>query len=124
MFQENNKFSFSALPSIVPFSFGSETVNQGKRAQLFCVVNDGDPPFKISWSMQGKDMSSDISISTTQLGSSASMLSIESVDYTHSGTFTCKVSNEAGYVTHTTELKVNGIPPQQVTGKLLIEKIH
>ena len=74
--------------------------------------------------MQGKDMSSDISISTTQLGSSASMLSIESVDYTHSGTFTCKVSNEAGYVTHTTELKVNGIPPQQVTGKLLIEMVH
>ena len=74
--------------------------------------------------MQGKDMSSDISISTTQLGSSASMLSIESVDYTHSGTFTCKVSNEAGYVTHTTELKVNGIPLLQVTGKLLIEKVH
>ena len=74
--------------------------------------------------MQGKDMSSDISISTTQLGSSASMLSIESVDYTHSGTFTCKVSNKAGYVTHTTELKVNGIPQQQVAGKLLIEKVH
>ena len=63
--------------------------------------------------MQGKDMSSDISISTTQLGSSASMLGIESVDYNHSGTFTCKVSNEAGYVTHTTELKVNGIPPSR-----------
>ena len=110
MFQENNKFSFSALPSIVPFSFGSETVNQGTRAQIFCAVNNGDPPFKISWSMQGKDLSSDISISTTQLGSSASMLSIESVDYTHSGTFTCKVSNEAGYASHKTELKVNGIP--------------
>ena len=72
--------------------------------------------------MQGKDLSSDISISTTQLGSSASMLSIESVDYTHSGTFTCKVSNEAGYVAHTTELKVNGIPQQQGHRKKSIQR--
>lgn len=38
------------------------------------------------------------------------MLSIESVDYHHGGTFTCKVSNEAGSVSHSTQLKVNGIP--------------
>ena len=99
----------SALPSIVPFSFGSDTVNQGSRAQIFCSINNGDRPFKISWSMQGQDLSSDTSISTTQLGSHASMLSIESVDYRHSGSFTCKVTNDAGSVDHTTRLKVNGI---------------
>jgi hypothetical protein len=92
----------------VPFSFGSDKVNQGTHAQIFCAVNEGDQPFKISWSMQGQDLTSDTSISTTQLGSRASMLSIESVEYRHSGEFTCQVANQAGTVAHTTRLRVNG----------------
>ena len=56
--------------------------------------------------MHGQDLSSDVN--TAQLGTSASMLSIESVDYHHSGEYTCMASNQAGTTTYTATLRVNG----------------
>ena len=90
----------------MPFSFGSDIVNQGSRAQIFCAIQQGDPPFAITWSMHGQDLSSDVN--TAQLGTSASMLSIESVDYHHSGEYTCMASNQAGATSYTATLRVNG----------------
>ena len=90
----------------MPFSFGSDTVNQGSRAQIFCAINQGDPPFAISWTLHCQDLSSDVN--TAQLGTSASMLSIESVDYHHSGEYTCMASNQAGATSYTATLRVNG----------------
>ena len=48
-------------------------------------------------------------MTTTMLGTQASMLVIQSVDYQHSGTYTCRAENPAGITTHSAELKVNGI---------------
>ena len=42
------------------------------------------------------------------LGQRASMLVISSVDFTHIGEYTCRATNQAGSVTYSTELKVNG----------------
>ena len=42
------------------------------------------------------------------LGTQASILMISSVDYQHSGVYTCRAENPAGVTTHSAELKVNG----------------
>ena len=47
-------------------------------------------------------------MTTTMLGTQASMLVIQSVDYQHSGVYTCRAENPAGITTYSAELKVNG----------------
>ena len=62
----------------------------------------------IDCSLQGAKVSAEAGLTTSQLGQRASMLMIERVGHRHSGTYRCKVSNMAGSVSSTTELKVNG----------------
>ena len=99
---------FTEKPDIVPFSFGRETIDQGKFAQLSCVVSSGDMPITISWSLKGDTISSDPTMTTTMIGRQMSMLIIQSVDYQHSGMYTCRAENPAGITTYSTELRVNG----------------
>lgn len=99
---------FSEPPVIVPFSFGTEVVDEGAFAQLTCVVSHGDEPIVITWSLKGDAISSEPTITTTMLGTRASMLQISSVGYRHSGRYTCNARNKAGMATHSTVLKVNG----------------
>ena len=99
---------FTEKPEIVPFSFGFDTTDQGKFAQLSCVVSSGDMPITITWSLKGDIISSDPTMTTTMLGRQASILMIQSVDYQHSGTYTCRAENPAGITTYSAELKVNG----------------
>ena len=101
--------SFTELPEIVPFSFGESSVNQGEFAQLTCVVKRGDKPLSITWSLKGDIINSDPTLTTTMLGTQASMLVITSVDYHHSGVYTCRAENPAGIATYSAELLVNGI---------------
>ena len=95
-------------PEIVPFDFGSEVVNQREFAQLSCVVRKGDEPISITWSLKGDDLSSDPTMTTNTIGSRMSLLVITSVEYRHSGSYTCRAENSAGVDTYSAELKVNG----------------
>ena len=72
-------------PRIVPFSFGSESVDEGGYAQLTCVVSHGDEPITISWSLKGNTINSEPTISTTMIGTRLSISVITSVGYRHSG---------------------------------------
>ena len=81
------------------------------------MVSVGDLPIHITWSLKGKEVNSGDSITTTMLGQRVSMLVISSVDYSHVGEYTCRASNQAGSVTHSTELTVNG--NRMVAGKAL-----
>ena len=100
---------FLEPPAIIPFSFGDYPVNQGDSAQLMCAVTRGDRPLSITWSLKGDIINSDPTLTTTMIGQQTSLLIISSVDYQHSGTYTCRAENPAGVRTHTAELKVNGI---------------
>ena len=104
---------FTEKPEILPFSFGFDRIDQGKFVQLTCVVSSGDRPLSITWSLKGDIVSSDDTMTTTMLGTQASMLVIQSVDYQHSGTYTCRAANPAGTTTHSAELKVNGISTER-----------
>ena len=95
-------------PTIIPFSFGEYPVNQGDSAQLMCAVTRGDRPLSITWSLKGDIISSDPVLTTTMIGQQTSLLIISSVDYQHSGTYTCRAENPAGIRTHSAELLVNG----------------
>ena len=99
----------SEPPEIGPFSFASDTVNEGSFAQITCSIIRGDEPLRISWSLQGDVISSDPAITTTAIGSRTSILIISSVGYRHSGQYTCRAKNPAGSDTHSAMLKVNGI---------------
>ena len=100
---------FTEPPHIVPFSFGDKSINQGRTAQLMCAVDTGDRPLSITWSLKGDIINSDPTLTTTMIGQQTSFLMISSVDYQHSGTYTCRAKNPAGVTTHSAELKVNGI---------------
>ena len=92
----------------MPFDFGAEVVNQKEFAQLSCVVRKGDEPLSITWSLKGDDISSDPALSTNAIGTRMSLLVITSVEYRHSGVYTCRAENPAGIATYSTTLKVNG----------------
>ena len=101
-------YSIVELPQIVPFSFGRDVVDQGDFAQLTCVFSRGDKPLSITWSLKGDIISSGPTLSTTMIGQQTSLLIISSVDYHHSGTYTCRAENAAGVRSHSAELLVNG----------------
>ena len=76
--------------------------------QLMCNVRRGDKPLSLTWSLKGDVISSDAAMTTTILGLQTSLLSISSVDYQHSGEYTCRAENPAGVTSHSAELLVNG----------------
>ena len=96
-------------PLIAPFSFGTESVNEGDFVQVTCNVMRGEMPLSISWSLEGDVISSEPAITTTMIGTRTSILMISSVGYRHSGKYTCIAKNSAGISFESTELKVNGL---------------
>ena len=101
-------FYFTDTPRIVPFSFGSEVIDEGAFGQLSCTVSHGDTPISITWSLKGDSISSEPSITTTMIGTRTSILIISSVGYRHSGEYRCNAINDAGMASYSTILKVNG----------------
>ena len=72
------------------------------------MASKGDMPITITWSLKGKELNSGDSITTSMLGTRASMLVISSVDFGHVGEYTCRATNPAGSVTYSAKLSVNG----------------
>lgn len=92
----------------MPFSFGTDIMNEGAFAQLSCVITEGDEPLSISWTFHGHDLTSDQGIQTSNHGSRVSLLMITSVGHQHMGQYTCTASNKAGQASFSANLRVNG----------------
>ena len=95
-------------PVIIPLTLGSDILNEGQFVQILCTVTQGDEPLSIKWSLQGDSVSSEPELTTASLGTRTSMLTIQSVGYRHSGTYTCSASNKGGTRSQSVEVNVNG----------------
>lgn len=82
----------------------------GEHVQLTCVVTHGDTPLStIHWTFQGTDtINNQRGVEISRFGPKSSILTIESVDFLHSGVYSCGVSNRAGNISKSVELVVNG----------------
>jgi hypothetical protein len=95
------------LPKLAPFYVADEPLHMEDYFQLVCSPIHGDSPFKFEWVFKNTSIENffEIRIENTKRSST---LSIESVAATHSGEYTCKVSNIAGSTSITTALVVKG----------------
>lgn len=96
------------LPRITPFYFEDSPAESEQYVTIQCTVSQGDLPLKISWMFNNVSIQDDGRILVTAVGKRSSSLSIESVDYTNVGNYTCRAQNKAGYTDHTAFLAVNG----------------
>ena len=107
----------SVPPKIAPFNFNKD-VSEGVRAQVTCMIEQGDSPFKILWSKDGVtipntpssnyDNTGTNGLRVTSMDAHSSTIFIENVTAAHTGNYTCVASNSVAEVTWTAELVVSG----------------
>lgn len=84
------------------------SLNVGDRASMTCSVQKGDTPLKIKWLKNGIHVDNSQMVSVTQVDQYNSILVIEQLLDSHSGNYSCVVSNLAGEVESSQALLVNG----------------
>lgn len=99
---------FSVIPQIIPFEFGEDEINSGEAVSATCSISKGDLPINIIWLLKGKNVNLFSGIVTNRVNKRLSTLSIESVDASHAGEYTCLAMNKAGNVSFSAYLHVNG----------------
>ncbi|XP_059046483.1 cell adhesion molecule DSCAM isoform X2 [Achroia grisella] len=97
------------VPHIKPFEL-DEAVFAGESVHLDCHVSKGDTPLNISWSFQGKPITSRMGSKIMILSERVSVLDIPNALGQNSGNYTCTASNRAGTISHTALLNVI-VPP-------------
>lgn len=104
------RFRFASVPpQIQSFDFGDDPTNTGDAVGIHCIANKGDLPVDIHWILNSSPIiSGENGITIMKMNQRTSSLNINSVEGMHRGVFKCLVSNQAGTVEHTAELRVNG----------------
>ncbi|KAL1498145.1 hypothetical protein ABEB36_008993 [Hypothenemus hampei] len=100
-------------PQITPFDFGEESINSGDLASLTCSVHKGDLPINISWLHNNISIGYKEGVMISNAGKKISTVSIDSVDESHVGTYTCVAENRAGRTSYSAILNVN-VPPRWI----------
>lgn len=107
---------FSVLPQILPFNFGEDQLNLYDTVSATCTITKGDTPIDIGWSFMehsskfSKKLFTNDGVVITRAGNKVSILTIESVNARHRGSYTCTAKNLGGVSNFTTTLTVNGTP--------------
>ena len=110
-------FPSKVLAQIVPLTFGEEQVNLDDAVSVTCVVNKGDLPIEIEWMFAGseeyggvpeKRLNTNDGVVITRTNARISMLSIEAVKSRHRGNYTCVARNNAGIVSNSAQLSIDG----------------
>lgn len=94
-------------PLIIPFSY-DEIINVGDSFDLVCQIAKGDKPIVIEWNFEGFNDNRGVQISTSRITDKSSLLSVAKASAYHSGQYTCRASNQAGLVSYSTNITVNG----------------
>ena len=92
------------------FSVDDEPLTSGEPVAVQCGVSEGDMPITFRWTFHGKELSSQMGITTVRLNSRMSLLSIDSIAAGHAGDYTCTAQNSAGQTNYTAALLVQGWP--------------
>lgn len=95
-------------PQITHFDFGSDPINSGDMVSVFCIVNKGDFPLGIQWTLNGRSVDEIDGITVLRTSKRITQLNIESVQAEHSGKFVCSAENPAGKIENSAYLRVNG----------------
>lgn len=102
-------FRLTVAPHIVPFEFAENPVNSGETASVQCTVVKGDTPIEIAWFLNGRPIAETLGVTTVKNGKRVSSLTVDNVDASHAGSYTCRAGNVAGSADYSTSLSVNGV---------------
>lgn len=64
---------------------------------------------KITWTLNGKEIPSNLEVSTSIIGKRINVLGIDSVTAKHAGNYSCVAKNKAGFAEQSAELIVIGL---------------
>ncbi|XP_053206714.1 cell adhesion molecule DSCAM-like isoform X4 [Panonychus citri] len=95
-------------PKVAPFSSLVKPVIGGKTS-FTCQSISGSPPLHVTWYKDGNEILDSLSI-RIQSNGDPSILIIDSIQSSHSGNYTCKMSNRFGQDSYTSEILVQGSP--------------
>ena len=120
-------FSISAPPTIMPFLFPNNLLNEGMRSAVSCQILEGNLPISFGWFKNGDEvpMSSRrqqmdrFQVLIRSNDEYSSTLVIDRLQFSHRGNYTCRATNAAGSATHTAELIVNGMSIQSIGNNIL-----
>lgn len=94
----------------MPFVFGDEPTNYGESIGIQCMINKGDLPVDIRWTLNSSPViSGENSFTITKLNARTSALNVEYLDAFHRGVYKCVASNKAGTTEYSSTLFVNGL---------------
>ena len=93
----------------MPFSFGEGSLTWGEPITVQCMTMTGDLPMTLRWMFHGRELSSQMGISTLRVNPRVSLLSIDAVAGGHAGDYTCTAENAAGQSNQSASLSVNGL---------------
>ncbi|XP_064487529.1 hemicentin-1-like [Ornithodoros turicata] len=105
-------------PKIQAFSFPS-MLTVGDSTTALCAVTAGDRPLTFTWLKDGRTLEANSNIKVSEAPVSSSM-SIESLSMSHSGNYTCVVTNSVGTASNVASLTVSSPPkwtfqPEDIT---------
>ena len=100
-------YFFPVPPRLAPVMISKGT-RAGMRAQITCLVQEGDLPITIFWLKDGQRLNTNSVLHISQLNDFSSVLVIERATADHSGNYTCAASNSARTSFSSASLNVTG----------------